>query len=190
MEWRILFLGPVGAGKTQAIKTISDIEVVSTEEQATDETALLKENTTVAMDMGLMRIGDSDKVILYGAPGQERFDFMWEILLDQAQGIVILVNHADAKPLDALHGYVSALRRLTVGAPPPFVVCVTHTDEGSHSTLDEYRDYLHTQAAELGGTRIPVMRTDARNIRDVRNSLIALTALLEFDERTRQRPHF
>ena len=27
MEWRILFLGPVGAGKTAAIRTISDVEV-------------------------------------------------------------------------------------------------------------------------------------------------------------------
>lgn len=190
MEWRILFLGPVGAGKTQAIKTISDIEVLSTEEHATDETALLKENTTVAMDMGLMRIDNNAKVILYGAPGQERFDFMWEILLDQTQGIVILINHAEATPLKALDNYISALRRLTAGATPPFVVCITHADEGPHSTLDEYRDYLATQAADLGGYRIPVLRTDARRQRDVRNSLIALTAMLEFDERTRQRPTY
>ena len=35
-------MGPVGAGKTRAIRTISDIEVVNTDEEATDETRLLK----------------------------------------------------------------------------------------------------------------------------------------------------
>ena len=39
MEWSILFMGPVGSGKTQAIKTLSDIEVAGTEAIATDETA-------------------------------------------------------------------------------------------------------------------------------------------------------
>lgn len=185
MEWRILFLGPVGAGKTQAIKTISDIEVVGTEEEATDEVALLKKNTTVAMDMGLMRLGDEGQVILYGAPGQERFDFMWEILLDQTQGIVILINHSEQAPLDRLAYYVNALRRMTNGAPPPFVVCITHSDMGSHSTLDEYRQFLRSEAEDIGGARIPVFRTDARERRDVRNSLIALTAMLEFTNRKR-----
>ena len=41
MEWRFLFLGLVGAGKTQAVRSVNDIEGVSTEEQATDATALL-----------------------------------------------------------------------------------------------------------------------------------------------------
>ncbi len=185
MEWRILFLGPVGAGKTQAIQTISDIEVVSTEERATDATALIKENTTVAMDMGLMNIGDAGRIILYGAPGQERFDFMWEILLDQTQGIVILVNHASNDSLAALGSYITALRRLTVGAPPPFVVAITHTDEGEVTDLNEYRRYLHTHADDMGGSKIPVFRTDAREKRDIRNVLLALTAMLEFDERAR-----
>lgn len=185
MEWRILFLGPVGAGKTQAIKTISDIDVVSTEEEATDETAFIKQNTTVAMDMGLMNLGDDGKIILYGAPGQERFDFMWEILLDQTQGIVVLVNHAEIEPIKALNYYMSALRRMTDGSPPPFVVAVTHVDEGMPSNLDEYRHYLAEHASDIGGTRIPVFRTDAREKRDIRNILLALTAMLEFDERAR-----
>lgn len=186
MEWRILFLGSVGAGKTQAIKTISDIEVLSTEEQATDATALIKVNTTVAMDMGLMRLGSEGQVVLYGAPGQERFSFMWEILLEQAQGVVILLNHSEPDAMAALDHYVRALRRLSAGRPPPFVVCVTHSDQCADGNLDGYRNYLQLHAQDLHGSRIPVFRTDAREKRDVRNILIALTAMLEFDERRRR----
>ncbi|WP_313301725.1 hypothetical protein [Diaphorobacter sp.] len=37
MEWSVMFMGPVGSGKTTAVKTISDIDVVSTDERATDD---------------------------------------------------------------------------------------------------------------------------------------------------------
>jgi signal recognition particle receptor subunit beta len=187
MEWRILFLGSVGAGKTQAIKTISDIEVLSTEELATDATSRIKANTTVAMDMGLVQLGSEGQVILYGAPGQERFSFMWEILLGQTQGIVILVNHGHPNPLGALQHYVEALRRLSAGSPPPFVVGVTHTDQVPCSDLDVYHQCLQKIAQDAGGSKIPVFRIDARKKRDVRTSLIALTAMLEFDTASRQR---
>ena len=57
MEWSVLFLGPVGSGKTQAIRSVSDIDVVDTEALATDETAAVKQTTTVAMDVGVMMLG-------------------------------------------------------------------------------------------------------------------------------------
>ena len=99
MEWSVLFMGPVGAGKTEAIRTLSDIEVVDTDVGATDETRLLKANTTVSMDVGVLNLGEGDKLRLYGAPGQGRFDFMWEILLEHAKGVVIMLNRVVKNPL-------------------------------------------------------------------------------------------
>ena len=64
MEWNILFMGPVGAGKTRTIRTISNIEVLNTDEQATDETQLLKQNTTVSMDVGALQLMGADKLRL------------------------------------------------------------------------------------------------------------------------------
>lgn len=183
MEWRILFLGVVGAGKTEAIRTISDIEVVSTEEAATDEVALLKSSTTVAMDMGVMRVGDEGKVILYGAPGQERFSFMWEILLDQTEGVIVLIDHSRPDALATLARYVDALRALMGRPALPLVVGITHVDLAADPSLDAYRAYLREHAGDLGGARIPLFRVDARVRRDVRNLLLALTAMLEFDDR-------
>ena len=77
--YKIVFAGPVGAGKTTAIKSLSDIEVVSTDASATDDVKLMKATTTVAMDYGLMRLDNGYQVRLYGTPGQKRFDFMWDI---------------------------------------------------------------------------------------------------------------
>ena len=69
--YKIVFAGPVGSGKTRAVKTLSDIEVVSTEADATDDVKNLKHQTTVAMDYGVMNLANGDKVRLYGTPGQE-----------------------------------------------------------------------------------------------------------------------
>jgi len=85
MQWNILFMGPVGAGKTKAIHTISDIEVVNTDTRATDETQLIKSSTTISINVGTLQLAGNDKLRLYGAPGQARFDFMWDILLAQSK---------------------------------------------------------------------------------------------------------
>jgi signal recognition particle receptor subunit beta len=190
MEWSILFAGPVGAGKTQAIRTISDIEVVSTEAAATDGVALLKENTTVAMDMGVLHLDGQDKVRLYGAPGQSRFDFMWDILLQQASGLVLLVDHSRPDPIADLDFYLSDLLDRMGHRPLPVVIGVTHMDLRKSADLKPYCDYLsHRAASALGGVA-PVFEADARNARDVRTLLMTLTSMMDMVERfpTRSKP--
>jgi signal recognition particle receptor subunit beta len=125
MEWGILFMGPVGAGKTEAIRSISEIDVLDTDVGATDETALLKDKTTVSMDVGVLHLGDGDKLRLYGAPGQGRFDFMWEILIEQTQGLVILINHANPDPLADLQYYLDKLSSLLPRRQVPLVIGIT-----------------------------------------------------------------
>jgi len=119
MEWSILFLGTVGAGKTQAIRSVSDISMVDTDVAATDEVRALKKTTTVAMDMGVIRLDDNDKVVVYGAPGQDRFDFMWEILWEQSKGLVLLLDHRRPEVLTDLGQYVRKIRELNLTQPNP-----------------------------------------------------------------------
>ena len=60
--YKLVFAGPVGSGKTTAIQALSDIEVVRTEANASDEVQRLKKTTTVAMDYGLMKLASGDQV--------------------------------------------------------------------------------------------------------------------------------
>jgi uncharacterized protein len=89
---KMVISGAVNAGKTEFIRTISEIEVVSTERRATDDTKMIKKETTVAMDFGRIAIADDLVLHLFGTPGQKRFDFMWEILSEGMLGLVILVD--------------------------------------------------------------------------------------------------
>ncbi|MDB9524920.1 ATP/GTP-binding protein [Oscillatoria sp. CS-180] len=88
---RLVVTGPVGAGKSTFIRTISEIEVVDTDRRATDETADLKQQTTVAFDFGRLQFGPNAALHLYGTPGQSRFDFMWDILIRKAHAYIVLV---------------------------------------------------------------------------------------------------
>lgn len=180
-------MGPVGSGKTAAIRTVSDIDVVDTEARATDETVAIKPTTTVAMDMGVMMLGDGDKVVLYGAPGQDRFDFMWEILLEQSKGVVLLINHASGYSVADLAHYLDRLEEIDLGRGRPVVVGITHCDLARSGSLKIYRDYLRERGGKYNDQSLPLCTTDARNADDIRTLLLALTSMLEIQERFPQR---
>lgn len=176
-------MGPVGAGKTEAIRSLSDIEVVDTDVIATDEVARMKSTTTVSMDVGVLNLQDGDKLRLYGAPGQDRFDFMWEILVEHAKGLVIMLNHAKPDPLQDLQDYLDNLQKLLAGRKLPLVIGVTHVDERPDRSLDGYLDYLQRHPVSFALALTPVFPVDARKKQDARALMFAMTAMLEVNER-------
>ncbi|RYF27787.1 MAG: GTP-binding protein, partial [Comamonadaceae bacterium] len=66
-EYKILFSGTAGAGKTTAISAISETQVVSTDVANTDA-ALKKATTTVGLDYGSITLDSGDRVRLFGTP--------------------------------------------------------------------------------------------------------------------------
>ncbi|RMX03024.1 GTP-binding protein [Corticibacter populi] len=181
MEWNIAVLGSVGSGKTTAIRAISDIEVVDTDVRASDEETLaLKETTTVAMDMGVMDLGNGDRLRLHGAPGQDRFDFMWEILLEQAKGAVIFLDHSRPDPRADLNAYIEAVHAQKGGTDFPVVIGITHADDAETRSLDIYQRYFAERSAcTCSLCHPPILWCDAREQQDVAVLLVVMTALLE-----------
>ena len=183
MEWNILFMGPVGAGKTQAIRTLSEISVLDTDVQATDDTSLLKDKTTVSMDVGTIHLGDGDKLRLYGAPGQDRFDFMWEILLEQAKGVVILLNHNRPDPLADLNQYSTALDKFLHHRKLPVIVAISHVDENKSLPISIYFDHLLKKPLSFSHGAVPICQVDARVADDITRVMIMMTGMLEIHDR-------
>jgi signal recognition particle receptor subunit beta len=158
-QHKIIFTGPVGAGKTTAISSLSDIPIITTDEIATDMTINRKPQTTVAMDYGLLKLGD-ERVHLYGTPGQERFDFMWEILTEGGIGLVLVLDNSRPAPLQDMRFYVNAFRKFI--DETQLAIGVTHMDEHRPANLAGY----NTALAELN-LKAPVFEIDARSRRDV-----------------------
>ena len=167
-EHKIVFTGPVGAGKTTAIASISDIPPVRTEARSHDMRRAPKEATTVAMDYGLLRLGGGEKVHLYGTPGQARFDFMWDILAEGAIGLVLLVNNDARHALRALDRFLEAFAPLL--RETRLALGVTRMDIAADPTLADYNHRL-----QVHGLRAPVLEVDARRRSDV---VVLLQALL------------
>jgi signal recognition particle receptor subunit beta len=158
--YKIVFSGPVGTGKTTAIAAISDIEPFQTEEFATDEVKDIKQNTTVAMDYGMMKLDNDDRIHLYGTPGQERFDFMWEILTEGGIGLVLLLNNQDENPLKECEKYLDAFADYIKSTG--VTIGVTRMEVKSTPTIDDYHELLKKR-----NICAPVLEVDPRDANDV-----------------------
>lgn len=122
---RVVITGTVGAGKTSLIRTISEIDVVDTDRQATDEVAQQKAKTTVAFDFGRLTFAPGQALHLYGTPGQSRFDFMWEILIDKAHAYMMLLDAH--RPQDFREGR-RILNFMNKRVQIPMIIGLTHMD--------------------------------------------------------------
>ena len=171
-HYKVLFTGPVGAGKTTAIRTISDNLPMMTDVAATDETRDRKPSTTVAMDYGVIRLGRDEVVHLYGTPGQDRFDFMWEILQEGALGLLILVDNARPDPVGDLTRFLDAYESFI--ASSGVAVGITRTDLAATPRRADYVEVLARR-----GLRCPVFEVDAREHRDVSLLLQSLLYCLD-----------
>jgi small GTP-binding protein len=172
-ELKIVFAGPIGAGKTTAITAVSDRPPVSTEVVNNDQAAFPKEFTTVGLDFGQLTFDDGMVVRLYGTPGQERFSFMWEILGAGAIGIILLLDASSPTAMADLRAQAQVFRRL---APEqqPFVIGVGRTDPAD----DQHIEACTRVLAELG-VAAPVFSVDVRQRADVLLLIETLLAILE-----------
>jgi signal recognition particle receptor subunit beta len=171
-ELKIVFAGPMGAGKTTAIRAISDIPPVSTEVDNNDRTSCDKESTTVALDYGQLLLEDGTAVRLYGTPGQGRFSFMWEILCSGAIGVILLIDGSSATALSDLHTYAEDFHRLNPSQP--LVIGVGRATDADGRQLDEYARVLASR-----GIVAPVFNVDVRQREDVLLLIETLLCILE-----------
>ncbi|MFE4173733.1 ATP/GTP-binding protein [Streptomyces sp. NPDC056909] len=167
---KIVVVGGFGVGKTTLVRSVSEIRPLNTEEVMTqagigvDETAGLtnKTTTTVAFDFGRITLNELMVLYLFGAPGQERFWFLWDRLFSGTLGAVVLVD--TRRMSDSWY----AIDRLEHHRTP-FVVAVNRFDDDiSAFSLDEIR-----QALSLPD-HVPLIDCDARVRSSGKNVLITL----------------
>jgi len=166
---KILVVGGLAAGKTTLVGALTEIRALRTEEPLSGPGAAVnrlagqerRSTTTVAMDFGRLTIRDNLVVYLFGAPGQERFRFMWEELASGALGAVIL---ADTRRLADCFASVDYFEQRRL----PFAVAVNCFAGARRYHPEDVR-------AALGlGPDVPVLLCDARHRSSARDVLIAL----------------
>jgi small GTP-binding protein len=165
---KIVVTGPFGAGKTVFIRTISQIDVVSTERRISRRSSTGKEETTVALDYGRVAMG---RMILnlFGTPGQKRFDFMWEILSKEMDGFVMLVDSTEAGTFREARRLIKLFSRYN---SVPYVVVANKQDLSGSVSPTALR-----RALNLDG-KVTVVPCIATQKKDVRTALRALVRII------------
>lgn len=168
---KIIFTGPVGAGKTTAIGAISEVPPVGTDVSCTDESRALKDTTTVAMDYSYINLDDGTRIHLYGTPGQERFNFMWSILTQGGIGLVLLVNKDHPQPVEQMEFYLEAFADFI--SKTGVVIGLTRAGEHDNASMEDFQQRLYERKQIF-----PVFDIDARDPQDVKILVHALLSVL------------
>jgi signal recognition particle receptor subunit beta len=158
-EYKLLFTGTMGAGKTTAIGAISDIAPIITDVANTDQ-SVAKERTTVGLDYGILSLDNGDRIRLFGTPGQSRFDFLWKILVRNALGMIILTDNSRPDPLADLEVFLDGFAEHL--DTTPCAIGVGRLDTHATPSLDAYGDLL-----ERRGLILPILQVDVRRRDDV-----------------------
>ncbi len=155
-EHKIVVLGTMGCGKSTLVRAIAAGAVVDTDVPNSDRDGADKASTTVAMDYADIDLPNGDRLRLYGTPGQQRFDFLWPILLQGASGVVLLLDATRAAAVAELDAYLAVLKQHATQVPA--VVGITRLDLAPQFDLEACSALAGWDARVL-----PVMPVDARD---------------------------
>lgn len=173
---KIVIVGGFGVGKTTMVRSVSEIRPLNTEEtmtkagEAVDDVDGIagvagKNATTVAFDFGRITLDAHNVLYLFGAPGQERFWFLWDRLFSGTLGAVVLVD--TRRLADSWY----AIDRLEHHGTPFVVAC--NDFGGPEHTQEQIRAALDLPAT------VPLVFCDARSRESSKHVLISLVQHLQ-----------
>ncbi len=172
---KMVVTGPFSAGKTEFIKTVSEIDVVSTERNISSEAERIKAQTTVAMDFGRITVDDSLVLFLFGTPGQKRFDFMWEILSEGMLGFIVMVDSTRPETFREASNVLNAFRSFS---PTPYVIAANKQDMEDAWDMDDIRIALRLDPEDQ---LVPCVAREKESVKQVLLALLE-NILLEIDK--------
>ena len=159
---QVIFVGPMGVGKTTAVHTLSDIEVVGTEVLRTSvaiapDMSDPKRTTTVGIEYGQWQAPNGDQVGLYGTPGQVRFSSARTSIMAARARIILWMYGNSPSLIDDIDVWLAHLGDADVHART--LVALTRFDESD----DRVAVRALRRRLDAAHQHVPIVRADPRN---------------------------
>ncbi|OGS60050.1 MAG: hypothetical protein A3K59_08955 [Euryarchaeota archaeon RBG_19FT_COMBO_69_17] len=152
---RILVTGPFNAGKSTVVRSLSEKAI-----------SIDRMGTTVAFDYGNVNVMGIEAE-LFGTPGQERFEFIFQIFAREVSGVLLVVDATRTEDFDRAKHMLEL-----VGPRIPYVVLANKSD--LPGALDP--EAIARRMDLPAGT--PVIPTVATASRGVRDALLVLAEMI------------
>lgn len=162
---KILITGPVRAGTTTLIRSLSEIAVLTTQRRVPGVSRNPGDEKTVAMDFGRVRIDDDVMLYLFGTPGDEQESLIGGALADGMIGLIVMVDATRPVSVDEAAEIVAFLER---SSSAPYVVAANRLGECDEAGIARLRRGLDVP------DDVPVIACDATK----RSSVKAVVAAL------------
>jgi len=136
---KILITGPFHSGKSSFIHKIS-----------TRAVSVDRIGTTIALDHGYIDYSGLG-ADLFGTPGQERFEFMLDILKKDAFGVILLVDSTDTTTFDRAKEMLRHVRKEAI----PYAIAANKKDVPGAMPVEEIRKRMQIP------DEVPIIATSA-----------------------------
>jgi hypothetical protein len=154
---KIVVTGPPESGKSCFVASATELGM------SIDRTGMSDEMTPVAMDVGWLHWQDFD-ITLYGTSGQPRFDPMLPEIMNNAMGVVLLVDATNRGQLDRARYVYKLITRMHV----PIIIAANKKDQPGLMSEEEIRKGIGV------GKNVMVFFISALRKEDVRSVLESL----------------
>lgn len=152
---RLLITGSPGAGKSSAVRSLSDIEPMVSNIYQNAPHLAPEGADTVMLDYGEIALDSDRKLEIYATPGQRRFQFMWNTLSKKAMGLIIMLDNRRPNPVSDMHIYLENFEGLI--DPRSIIVAVNYFDVPGGPPLEDF-----ARSFKNKGWLAPVLPIDPR----------------------------
>lgn len=167
---RIALTGPMGIGKTTALRALCGQDMASADVPNLDRGSHVKEFTTVGAEFGEIDLGGGELVQVCGCPGQERFDFLRQWVISVSLGVFVMVDVNDPQALPL----AGALLAEVAAVETPPLALVLSARPATEAQIEAFAMRLQ----EAGHGVVPVLEADVRERQDMLRALGVLVSML------------